>query len=298
MSALDVRKLKGSSYVVAGPTNIGLVEKNNDVVLIDSGNDKDSGRKLRKLLEDKKWKLKAIINTHSNADHIGGNSYLQRNTDCKIYASKIEAAFIESPQLESSFLWGGYPNKDISNKFFKAEESEVFEVINDDTKILQDASLSVIRLPGHFFDMIGIMTIDNVAYIGDCIFDIDVLDKYKIPFIYDVKKYKETIENVMGIKAEYYVMSHGEVKENIDDVAKNNLRVVDRLEEILLTTLRSPMIFEKILKDVCNELGILLNCGQYALVGSTIRSFLTYLNNVDKIEYEFMDNEMVWKIIG
>jgi glyoxylase-like metal-dependent hydrolase (beta-lactamase superfamily II) len=298
MSALDVRKLKGSSYVVAGPTNIGLVENNNDVVLIDSGNDKDSGRKLRKLLEDKKWKLKAIINTHSNADHIGGNSYLQRNTDCKIYASKIEAAFIESPQLESSFLWGGYPNKDISNKFFKAEESEVFEVINDDTKILQDASLSVIRLPGHFFDMIGIMTIDNVAYIGDCIFAIDVLDKYKIPFIYDVKKYKETIENVMGIKAEYYVMSHGEVKENIDDVAKNNLRVVDRLEEILLTTLRSPMIFEKILKDVCNELGILLNCGQYALVGSTIRSFLTYLNNVDKIEYEFMDNEMVWKITG
>lgn len=298
MSALDVRKLKGSSYVVAGPTNIGLVENNNDVVLIDSGNDKDSGRKLRKLLEDKKWKLKAIINTHSNADHIGGNSYLQRNTDCKIYASKIEAAFIEYPQLESSFLWGGYPNKDISNKFFKAEESEVFEVINDDTKILQDASLSVIRLPGHFFDMIGIMTIDNVAYIGDCIFDIDVLDKYKIPFIYDVKKYKETIENVMGIKAEYYVMSHGEVKENIDDVAKYNLRVIDRLEEILLTTLRSPMIFEKILKDVCNELGILLNCGQYALVGSTIRSFLTYLNNVDKIEYEFMDNEMVWKITG
>ena len=69
----------GSSYYIESPAKIGLVKLGgNEVCLIDSGSDKDAGRRVRQLLDANGWKLKAIYNTHSNADHIGGNSYLQK----------------------------------------------------------------------------------------------------------------------------------------------------------------------------------------------------------------------------
>ena len=80
-----------NSYYIQSPAKIGLyVENEKDVCLIDSGNDKDSGRKVRQILEAHNWRLKAIYNTHSNADHIGGNKYLQGQTMCKIYAPGID----------------------------------------------------------------------------------------------------------------------------------------------------------------------------------------------------------------
>ena len=50
-------------------------------------------------MEREGWSLHAIINTHSNADHIGGNKYLMQQTGCRIYASSI---YIRSMKLNCS----------------------------------------------------------------------------------------------------------------------------------------------------------------------------------------------------
>ena len=64
-----------------------------------------------------------------------------------------------------------------------AKPSEVTEICDADFP----KSLSVIDLPGHFFDMIGIRTPDGVAFIADCLNSKETLDKYKFTFIYDVE---------------------------------------------------------------------------------------------------------------
>ena len=113
------------SYYINAPVKIGLyLAQENQVYLIDSGNDKDAGRKLRQLLDKQGWTLQAILNTHSNADHIGGNQYLQKQTGCKIYAPGIDCAFTRHPLLEPSFLYGGYPCKDLRHKFLMAQGSD------------------------------------------------------------------------------------------------------------------------------------------------------------------------------
>ena len=112
-------------WYIESPAKIGLVQLDGDqVCLIDSGNDKDAGRKIRQHMDRNGWKLTAIYNTHSNADHLGGNQYLQRQTGCRIYAPGIELAFTRTPVLEPSFLYGGYPPKDLRHKFLLAQPSE------------------------------------------------------------------------------------------------------------------------------------------------------------------------------
>ena len=85
-----------NTFYIDCPAKIGVWrESETDVWLIDAGNDKDAGRKILKILKAQGWTLKGILNTHSNADHVGGNRYLQEQTGCKIFASGVEAAIIQ-----------------------------------------------------------------------------------------------------------------------------------------------------------------------------------------------------------
>ena len=106
----ELMQVAGNSYYLQSPAKIGLYKlSDTDVCLFDSGNDKAAGRKIRQLLDANGWHLKAIYNTHSHADHTGGNQYLQNQTGCRIYAPGIECDFTCHPVLEPAFLYGGYP---------------------------------------------------------------------------------------------------------------------------------------------------------------------------------------------
>ena len=101
----------------------------------------------------------------SNADHIGGCGYLQKQTGCRIYAPGIECDFTRHPVLEPAFLYGGFPSKDLRHKFLMAAESEAMYLTDD----VLAQGMEAIPLPGHFFDMTGFRTADDVVYLADCL---------------------------------------------------------------------------------------------------------------------------------
>ncbi|MFZ4615443.1 MAG: MBL fold metallo-hydrolase [Rectinemataceae bacterium] len=293
MADLELVQLHGSSQLVPGPTNIGVILRGSDAFLVDSGNDKEAGRKIFRLCESKGLSIKAIINTHSNADHIGANAYLQAKTGCRIFATKGEQAFIESPCLEPGFLWGGFAGTELDNKFFVASPSKVTDVL-EGSDALKSEGIELVPLPGHFVDMVGVLTEDRVFYIADCMFGPRVMEKHRIPFVYDVAAYKASIEMVRNTDAACFVMSHGAVEKDIAETAAANLAVVSKVEDSIIEALSEESGFERILARVATSFEIDLGYGQYALVGSTIRSFLSYLANEKRVSYHFRENQMLW----
>jgi len=283
------------SYYIESPAKIGVYKANEkDVYLIDSGNDKDAGRKVRKILDENAWNLKAVINTHSNADHIGGNRYLQQQTHCKVVAGGMEAAFTRYPILEGSFLFGGYPCKDLRHKFLLAQESDVLDFSEESFP----KELEIIPLPGHFFDMVGVRTPDNTVFLADCVSSPAMLEKYQISFIYDVKAYLETLSKVETMRANLFVPSHAEPAKDMNELTRLNREKVYEIADKLVSFLTVPAISEEIIKKVFDEYKLEMNFEQYVLVGSTIRSYLSWLRDTGKIEAVFEDNRLLWQRIG
>ncbi len=282
------------SYYIESPAKIGLVKLNeNDVCLIDSGNDKDAGRKVRQKLDANQWKLRAIYNTHSNADHIGGNRYLQKQTGCKIYAPGIDCAFTRYPILEPSFLYGGYPCKDLRHKFLLAQESDV-EYLTEDKL---PPGFTIIKLQGHFFDMVGFRTPDNVVYLADCLASRETLDKYQIVFIYDVAAYIKTLEMVKSLKAELFIPAHAPASKDITDLAQYNIDKVHEVSGKIIDICREPLCFEEILQCLFRDYALTMNFEQYVLIGSTLRSYLAWLKDSGALTMRFEDNLMLWQSI-
>lgn len=283
-----------NSYYIRSPAKIGLVKLNEtDVCLIDSGNDKDAGRKIRQILDKNGWKLTAIFNTHSNADHIGGNKYLQSQTGCKIYAPGIECDFTNHTVLEPSFLYGGYPCKELRHKFLMAQESEAENLTAD----VLPTGFEIISLKGHFFDMVGFRTPDDVVYLADCLSSKETLDKYKIGFIYDLASYLETLETVKTLKAKLFVPSHAEATEDISELAQYNIDTVYEIAAKICDICSEPISFEIILKKLFDEYSLTMNFEQYVLVGSTVRSYLSWLKDTGKLNAKFDNNMLLWQKI-
>lgn len=281
-----------TSYYIQSPAKIGLVKnEQNEVFLIDSGNDKDAGKKVKKILDANGWRLKAVFNTHSHADHIGGNQYLQKQTDCRIYAPGIERDFTEHPILEPSFLFGANPPKDLQHKFLMAQSSNVFPLTEE---VLPD-EMQQFPLPGHSWDMVGFRTADDIVYLADCLSSQETLEKYQINFLVDVQAYLETLEAVKEMQAKLFIPAHADATENIAPLAQKNIDKVHEVANAILCICTEPQPFEMILKKLFDQYQLTMTFEQHALVGSTVRSYLSWLKEQGKIQTVIEGNMLLWE---
>ena len=288
---MELIKFSENTYYIKNAVNIGVIRTSgNKVCLIDSGADKDTGKKVLKLLSAEGLEVEYIIATHSHADHIGADLLIKEKTGCRIYANKAEVSFCNYTYFEPAFLWGSKPFEEIKTKFLQASPTETYDISELD---LPD-TLEIVSLPGHSFDMIGVKTADGVFFVADALFSEKTAEKYHICYIYDVKAYLETLEALKNSQAKLFVPAHCEAGEDITALCEINKAKVLSISEDILSLCTEGKIFEDILKAVFDKYSLTMNVTQYLLVGATLKAYLTYLKNENKLDFFFENNKMLW----
>ena len=285
-----LRKIGKRTYCLENVVNIGFYLLNNcDICLIDSGSSKDYAKIIDKILIENNWNLKYIINTHSHADHIGGNNYLQNKYNCEVFSSRLESYFINIPVLEPAFMYGASPIKDVMNHVFYAKES-----VCKDINGVEIEGLQVISLTGHSIDQIGIVTSDKVCFAGDAYSSTNIVEKYSIQYIYDVGKYIKSLQSLLDSNYDYYIPAHGmiEKKSSAFNTLGKNLETCLNVKDIILSIVGKKITISDLVKKVFEKYNIKINSVQYHVVLATIKAYLKYLEENEKVVFGYEDNEM------
>ncbi|MBO5879945.1 MAG: MBL fold metallo-hydrolase [Clostridia bacterium] len=290
----ELIQLNENDYFIDCPSRVGIVKiSDSEVCLIDSGNDKDVGKKIKRHLDANGWTLKAIYNTHFHADHIGANKYLAEQTGCKIFARGVDSALIRHTILEPVTLCGSMPQSELLGKFLVAPQSEAEYLTEADLP----SGFEMIDLAGHTFDMVGFKTPGGTVFLADAISSRETLDKYKIGVIYDVERYLKTLDFVKEIEGAVFVPSHVCPTEDIGELVEYNRKKVLEIADKICEIISGGMNFDSILQRLFLELDLKMTFEQHALVGSTVRSYLTYLKNAGRAEPYFENNILMWKAL-
>lgn len=296
-------------YYISGPTNIGIIEEQlsdtkSNLYMIDSGCNTEDGKRIfteiTEYFSQKDITIKAIINTHSHADHCGANNYIQQKTNCEIWITENEQGSLINPFLQPIISWGGNPLPEINSSYYVAEKTVPNKIINTNEKFTLNngIKLSFINLPGHYFEMVGILCEDNnkkVLFASDGIFGRKNIGKYWIPFLYDVKEFKNSLDTISSLNADFCIPGHGEPTSQIEETVELNKIAIISNEQCILEALKyKEQTQEDILKYVADKNEINLHIAQYMLIGCTIKAYLTFLYNEGKISYHIKENKMYW----
>ena len=291
-----MKHIKGHSYYFPAPVTIGGIMVGKELILIDSGNDDSSVRKAYRDLDD--VKVVTIVNTHSHADHCGGNAYIKRQFNAIVYTPELEASFVEQPILEPTYLYGAYPVKALHNKFLLAKPSKV-DILIDSEEAFEiglsgsTVKLTPINLKGHAPNQFGYLTEDNVAYLGDALISSEMVSKHPLIFTYNVTEHYASLEKLRSIEADYFVIAHGGLYESIEQLITDNKKALDRTQAIILESLsKGSVSFDKLHKVLYDAYGMSENLSQNLLNRSVIRAHVGHLVDLGEAELS-VDNGVI-----
>ena len=299
MATNDFVRLADRAAYLHGGTNIGLVDAERGAVLVDTGNDKDAARRILKAAAEYGRSPIAAVLTHSNADHAGGAAALASRTGMSILAPRLEAAFCADPIVEPSFLWGGYPPAELRGRFFMAPSCAVtpFPFPEGEAAAALDgplAGLFALPLGGHFFAQVGILG-GGVLFAGDAVFGAESIAKHPVFFVYDVAAFLASLDRIVAARPALVVPSHGSPTEDAAALVAVNRDAVQRTAGEVAASCAESVSIEDVLRAVAAHFAIDLDWAQYALVGSTVRSYLVYLREKGVLEAAFDGGRLVWR---
>ncbi|MPM93208.1 hypothetical protein SDC9_140344 [bioreactor metagenome] len=96
------------------------------------------------------------------------------------------------------------------------------------------------------------------------------------------------------MEAAVFVPAHAPAAGDMKELAAYNRTKVLAVGERLLSLCQRPVTFEEALAELFCQYQLTMNFEQYVLVGSTVRSFLSWLKDRGELEVRFVENRLLW----
>lgn len=289
---MEITNIKGNTYYIKGGTNTGIYLFNdNKALMIDPGLNGTRPKRVIEELEANDIALKYIINTHEHNDHYGAcNAFKERYKDLEILSSKYAKMYIEHPELFHKYIMGGKSNKFIDGRL-KDKSSEYISIdrtISKGNAIIEDIDFKIIELPGHTPGSIGILTQDNVIFVGDLLVSDKILKKYDFLFVFDIKEYLESLNKLNILDFEYLILGHG--KEIISKYESYYLilkheQAIEKYLNQIRELLKEKITLENLLSIIIKNNNLSYNYKEYHFLKSSLVSVISYLTYIDEISY-------------
>ena len=291
---MSLQQLSEHVYYLPGGVNTAILSLGDKAILVDTGGDKQYGRELKRACENLKVRPIAILNTHSHADHYGGNEFLLKTYDITVYAPNFESSIIQNPLLEPLYLFNGAkPLPELMSKWLLAKPSKVDYELAEGGLELAGLNLKIIDTSGHAHKHVSIVC-DDVLIAADAIFGKSVLDKYPLPFGQDIGAQIASAKKLLDLDVRLCLPGHGDPSEDLNTLVESNLQVFYQAADTILENCQAKST-EEVLRLSCNQLGInLTDLPRYYLNLCVVTAYLSYLRETGKVRLELKDNAIIW----
>jgi glyoxylase-like metal-dependent hydrolase (beta-lactamase superfamily II) len=287
------------AWVIPGGVNIGvLANGNGQVVLVDTGLNESSAKKALKVVrEELSGEVVAVLTTHAHADHFGGNATIVKRTGAVVHAPKFDEAYLRYPLLQPASLFGGAdPLDTLRGNFLLADASPVDVLVEPGAHEIAGIGIEVVALYGHSPGQLGYLAGD-VFFCADVVLPVNVLDKYRIPYLFSLTDHLAALERTRGISHRVAVAGHGPILEGrqLEQLIDFNAALAASVAEAILDLTATPRSAEAILEGVLRQFDApVADAPSFYLLQPTVFAFLSHLHRSGQVEHEVRDGRSLW----
>ena len=287
----------GVHYLPGAVNSLVVEDGRGGALLVDTGLDDGHARKLLRGLTERNLTPTGILNTHSHADHHGGNAFiLKKFPELKVFAPPLEDAVITHPILKPITLFGARPPRELQTKFLLAPPSPARLAPEPGLTRIGGAVVELLEVAGHA-SMMYAVRVGEVLYAADALFGGAALAKHPLVFCQDSALQKEAAARLGELEGVRVTLpGHGDPTPDLTGLVAANLAAYARTTAAVLEAVQVGAAgVDDLLARVCGALGVTMeSAGAVVLNRAVVSAHLTELLEAGQVSMKVHGNRLLF----